>query len=249
MVKHRFFISLLTTIVLYALMGLLFFYVFPEIIGTAHKPQEKIITISMSEYVPEVTPPVEAPAEESVEPMPQKPVIEETKPEEPVMQEVIPEPIKPKLIPQPVVKKIVQKKVIKKVKKKVMKKKRVKKKTLKKRVTKRKTTAKKTSHKKRASKTQASPAKKNSVLNQLRAMINKNKTYPRIAQRRGMQGVVKARFTILSNGKVGTISLRGKKVFYKSARKAIERAFPINVKNAPLSLPTTVNLTLRYQIR
>ena len=80
-------------------------------------------------------------------------------------------------------------------------------------------------------------------------MINKNKTYPRIAQRRGMQGVVKARFTILSNGKVGTIFLRGKKVFYHSARKAIQRAFPIRVKNTQLSLPMTVNLTLHYQMR
>jgi protein TonB len=63
-----------------------------------------------------------------------------------------------------------------------------------------------------------------------------------------MQGVVRVRFTILANGHVGNISLSGPKVFHASARKAVKSAFPVNVKKAPLHLPTTVNLSLRYTL-
>lgn len=258
MLKHRFFISFFGTALLYVTVGLLFFYALNQTIGTEQKPQEKIINFTLSEYVPEVVPPVEPPieipveepiVEEIVEPVVEEPIIEEPEPEEPVIEEVIPEPIKPKVVPKPVVKKIVQKKIIKKVKKKVIKKKRVKKKTVKKRVAKRKTSSKKSAKKKNASKKQASPAKINAFLSRIRAKINKNKRYPRIAQRRGMQGSVKVRFTILRNGHVANIKITGKKVFHKSVKSAIKKAFPINAKKAPLSLPTTVNLTLRYQIK
>jgi len=235
---------------LYVTVGFLFFYALHQTIGTEQKPQEKIITFTLSEYVPEVIPPVETPVEEPTVEEVVEPVIEEEPVvEEPVIEEVVPEPIIEKVIPKPVVKKIVQKKIIKKVKKKVIKKKRVKKKSVKKRVTKRKSTTKKASRKKRASKRQASPAKKNAFMSHIRAKINKNKAYPRIAQRRGMQGSVKVRFTILRNGHVSNIKITGKKVFHKSARKAIQKSFPINAKSAPLSLPQTVNLTLRYQIQ
>ena len=251
MLKHRFIISLLGTILLYASVGLLFFYLLNQTIGTEQKPQEKIITFTLSEYKPEVIPPVEVPIEEPIKEekvkpiVEEKPIIEEPKPV-PVVEEVSSEPIIEKLITKPVVKKVVKKKTIKK---KQIKKKVVKNKSLKKRVPKRKTITKKAYRKKKVSKKQASPAKKNKFLNQLRAKISRNKMYPRIAQRRGMQGSVKVRFTILRNGHVSNIEITGKKVFHKSARKAIKQAFPINVKKAPLSLPTTVNLTLRYQIR
>jgi len=64
-----------------------------------------------------------------------------------------------------------------------------------------------------------------------------------------MQGKVKVRFTILANGNVGHISVKGPKVFHNSARYAVKKAFPISTKNAPISLPTSVNLTLHYQLR
>jgi protein TonB len=64
-----------------------------------------------------------------------------------------------------------------------------------------------------------------------------------------MQGTIDVRFTILSNGRVGNISVSGPKVFHKSARNAVKSAFPINVKNAPISLPKSINIKLRYQIR
>ena len=244
---------------LYALLGFILFYVQHFYVGTEQKPQEKIITMSLASYEPEVIPPEVTPLiEEKIkeelpkeEPIPEP--IEEVEPEveEPVDEEVIPEPIVEKVVekiipkPKPIVKKIVKKKIQKKkrVKKKV-KKKRVKKKRVKKKVVKRKVTRKKPSSKKTAS-----PAKKNAYLARIRSKINKNKTYPRIAKRRGMQGSVKVRFTILKSGKVGNISVSGPKVFHKSAKNAVRKSFPISVKNVPISLPMTVNFTLRYQIR
>ena len=242
MLKHRFFISLLGTILLYVSVGILFFYLLNQTIGTAQKPQEKTISFSLASYEPERTPPVEEPVKEEpvVEPVEEiEPEKEEPAPKEAaVVEEVIPEPVIEKIIPKakPIVKKIVKKKI---VKKKHVKKKRAKKKTVKRKVR----------TKKSSSRKKASPAKKNKFLNQLRAKISRNKTYPRIAQRRGMQGSVKVRFTILRNGSVSNIRITGKKVFHSSAKSAVKKAFPVNTKNAPLSLPTTVNLTLRYQIR
>lgn len=247
MLKHRHLVSFFSTILLYLGIGTLFLYLQYIYIGTEQKPQEKIISFSLSEYEPEIIPPIEKPVVE------EEPIVEE--PEPPVIEEVIPEPIVEKIVPKPlpvVKKKIIKKPVKKKLKKKVKKqkkktrvpKKRVVKKRVKKKTSQRKPSRKKVSHKK-----QASPAKKNRFLAQLRGKIDRYKTYPRIAQKRGMQGTVKVKFTILANGQVGNITMSGKKVFYASARNAVKKAFPIQAKNAPMSLPTTVNLTLRYQMR
>ena len=90
--------------------------------------------------------------------------------------------------------------------------------------------------------------KKNRFLAEVRRRIDRNKHYPRIAKRRGMQGAVNIRFTILKNGSVGNIALSGSKLFYASARHAVESAFPVDTKGVPMSLPATVSLTLRYRI-
>ena len=160
--------------------------------------------------------------------------IEEKKPE--VKEEVMPEPIVPKAPPKP---------VKKEVKKKPEVEKKPKKKTVKKKTVKKKQVAQKASSRKM----KISAAQKNQFLASIRAKINKHKSYPRIAKKRGMQGSVDVKFTILSNGNVGNISVKGPKVFHKSARKAVKSAFPINVKNAPVALPQSINIKLLYQIR
>jgi len=239
---HRFLISFISTICIYLVLGFLFFYVFTLKVGTETKPEEQIISFSLSSYEPEVVPPVEEEViEEMVKP---EPIVEEIEPEEPTVEEITPKPL-----PEPIVEKTIPK-PIPVVKKKVIKKKKPKKKAVKRKKPVKKLRRKSTKQKVKKSKSrQVSPAKKNAFLAKIRGKINRNKTYPRIAQKRGMQGSVKVRFTILSNGQVGNISLSGKKVFFSSARKAVKKSFPISVKNVPLSLPTAVNLTLRYQIR
>ena len=253
MLRNRHFLSYFSTTVMY-IMGIgLFFYAQNHYLVSSKKSEEKSIQLCMSSFQPEVAAPVEQVEQEEIEelketeepPVEEEPVVEE-KPEvkeEPVVEkkpevkeEVVPEPVAPKPVPKPVVKKEKKKpEVKKKPKKKVVKKKTAKKKQV--------------AQKALSRKMKSSPAQKNQFLANIRAKINKHKSYPRIAKKRGMQGMVNVKFTILSNGTVGNISVSGPKVFHKSARKAVESAFPISVKNAPISLPKSINIKLRYQLR
>ena len=209
----------------------------------SQKEKDKTINLSLSQFVPEC---IEQPKEEEIKPPVEKEIEPEPEPEPEVVEpEPIPEPVvEEKPVPKPV--------VVKKVEKKPEPKKIVKKKTkktkVKKRVKKKKTQASRASSR-RATSSRVDPNKKSRFLASLRANINRAKSYPRIAQRRGMQGTVKVRFVILKSGRVGNITVSGPKVFHGSAKSAVKKAFPINVKNAPLSLPVTVNLTLRYKLR
>jgi len=201
--------------------------------------QEKVIHMSLSTFVPEV---VEVP-QKVVEEIIEEQVIEKEVKEEPKVEELIPEPIveKPKVKKKKIIKeKVKKKKPAKKIKKKIVKKKKIKTQKRKKKASKRQASSKQS---------QSTPAQRNKFWSALRAKIDRHKFYPRIAKKRRMEGSVKVRFTILANGRVGNISLKGPKIFYNSARNAVKSAFPINTKKAPISLPTTINLTLRYQIR
>lgn len=236
MLRNRHFISYFSTTLIYLSLAGLYFYVQERQFVSEEQLELQTINMTLSTFVPEVIPPVEEVEEEIIEDkiIEEEPVVEPEVIEEPVVEEeVIPDPIIEKIIPKPVVEEVKPKpkpKVKKKVKKKVKTKK------------KRKKTLSSVASK-------SSPAHKNKFLAQIRANINKHKSYPRIAKRRGMQGAVKVKFTILRSGKVGHISVDGPKVFRNSARDAVKSAFPINVKKSPLSLPMSVNITLRYQIR
>jgi len=237
--KHRYKVSFSITTLIYVSLFLTYMVMMGQQFVVAQKEKDKVINLSLSQFVPEV---IEQPVEEEIEP----PVEEVVEPEpEPEIVEPIPEPIVEKKFVEvvPVVKKVEKKP--KKIKKKVLKKK-PKKKT-KKKVKKRKKASRASSR--RATSSRVDPNKKSQFLASIRAKINRKKSYPRIAQKRGMQGTVKIRFTILKSGRVGNISVKGPKVFHNSAKSAVKKAFPINVKNAPLRLPTTVNLSLRYKLR
>jgi len=242
MLKNRHFISYFSTTLIYVSIAGLFLYLEQQTLVAAKKSEEKTIQMCLSTFVPEVTPPKEELVEEE-EPVIEPEIIKEPIPEEEpeIIEEIIPEPIVPKVTPKPVVKKVKKKPEIKK--------------EIKKKKTKKKTVQKKKVKKKRVKKSvysrqsKSSKAEKNQFLANIRAKINKHKSYPRIAKKRRMQGSVKVKFTILRSGKVGNISLSGPKVFHNSARNAVKSAFPVNAKNAPISLPKNINLTLRYQIR
>lgn len=241
MVRHRHMISFLLTTLLYAVLFGSYFYLMTNYIVTDRQAQNSSIQLSLTEFTPEVAPVAEETEEEEIveevsepEPTPE-PIVKE----EPVIEKVIPEPVTPKVIPKPVVKK-------QKVKKK--KKHKKKKKAKKKKMETRSAVSTSRGVKHRGS-GHASTAQKNRFLATVRQRINRNKSYPKAAKKRGMQGSVRVRFTILRNGHVGHISVAGPKMFHSSARRAIEKSFPISTKNVPLSLPKTVNLTLRYQLR
>ena len=251
MLKYRFIISFISTTLLYISAGLFFYYLQHHYVGVKQKPKEKTVSISLSKFIP--TPQEPTIVEEVVEPETKEPEVKEITPEpivkkvdKPIVEEVIPEPVKPKILPKKrVKKKLVKKRKVKKVSHK--KKSKKKRKHIGKRVNKSGTKQKNYS-KKPSQKSSSTPAKKNAFLAQVRSKISRNKTYPRIAQRRRMQGLVKVKFTILPNGNVGNISVSGPKVFHNSAKNAVKRAFPIGIKNIPISLPIRVNFTLHYQV-
>ena len=224
----RHFISYFITSLLYVGLAFAYFYSQSQHIVSSKKMEEKVIKMSLSTFEPEVVPPPKKIIEEVIE--------------IPIVEKVVKKPKIQKLKP------IIKKRVIK-PKKKIVKKRVVKKKkTIKKHVVK-KTSTKKRTDKKVVSKKKTSTAQKRKVINEIRAKIDRNKIYPRIAKKRGMQGSVKVKFTILPNGHVSNINITGKKVFYRSVRKAIEKVFPINPKNVSFSLPSTLTLTLHYRLR
>ena len=249
-VKHRYLISFFSTTFFYLLLAGTYFYVQHQNFIADQKPQDQIVHLSLSNCIPEAVPPIEEPEEIEEEPVVEEEIIEEPEPEpvvekkpileKPIPEKIIPEPIEPKIIPKPVVEKIEKKPV---VKKKEVKKKKVKKKV------KKRAPSKTTKGVKRTGVSRNSTAKKNQFLVKVRKKINQHKSYPKIAKRRGMQGAVKVRFTILASGHVGHISVKGPKVFHNSARYAVKCAFPISTRNVPLSLPASVNLVLRYQLK
>ncbi len=241
MLEHRYFISYFSTTLIY-LFGISMFFYFQNHYFVSSRSEEKVFQMCISCVNPEVVAPVEQ--MEQVEEIEQPIVEEETLvEEEPVVEpEIIKEEpeVKEEVTPEPIVQKVIPKPVVKEVKKKHKVKKKVKKKT-----------AKKTQPRQKASSRQSksSSVQKNQFLSNIRTKINKHKSYPRIAKKRGMQGTVNVKFTILSNGEVGNILVSGPKVFHNSARNAVKSAFPVDAKNAPISLPKSINITLRYQIR
>lgn len=255
MLKNRYFISYFSTTLFYLFLGFMVFYTPSVIIRiTPQEPTPKTISLSLSTFVPETVvqeeeqkeepEPIKEKKEEVKEEVVEEPIVEEIEKEEPIVEEV-PLVVAPLVVekPKPIV---VKKKVVKKP---IIKKKIIKKRPVQKRIVKQQ--PKKRTHKTLSARQNLknTPAQKNKFLSGIRAKINKNKSYPRMAKKRGIQGSVTVSFTILTNGRVGHITLRGSKVFYASAKSAIESAFPINPQNTPLSLPLKLNLTLTYQLR
>lgn len=232
-------------------------------------PKEKPIVFSLAQFNPPVIPPPKPLVQkvQKVEKILPKKQVKKVLPKampiaKPMIQKKVKKSkkIKKKRIVKKKItkKKIRKKKIVKKIKsKKKNQKTKIKKihkktqKKIKQKSTKRKSTK---IHKKKRKQTKAkkpknNKAKKNKFLGQLRAKIMANKIYPRMAQRRGMQGTVSVKFTILANGHVSNIRLSGPKVFYKSVRNAIKKAFPISTANKSFTLPLTLNVDLHYRLR
>jgi len=222
----------MTTTFLYAVLFGSYVYIMHTYIITDRQAQESAVQLSLTEFIPEVVPEAEVIEEEVVEVVPEEKPEPEPEPE-PVVKE---KPAITMPLPKPPVKKT-------EIKKKTPKKK------IKKKKVKRHSAVNRKVGVRRQGSGQASIASKHRFLTMVRQRINRNKSYPRIAKKRGMQGSVKVRFTILPNGAVGDIAVVGPKVFRTSARRAIEKSFPIDTKKIPIALPKTVNLTLRYKLR
>jgi len=81
----------------------------------------------------------------------------------------------------------------------------------------------------------------------LKRIINKNKSYPKKAIKRDIQGVVKVSFIPQSNGNVKDIQIiSGKRVFKKSVIKAIKNSFPIEVDSSLFLFPEKFTIKLSF---
>ncbi|MCW8839262.1 MAG: energy transducer TonB [Thiovulaceae bacterium] len=90
-------------------------------------------------------------------------------------------------------------------------------------------------------------AKQNIFFTKLRNKINENKSYPRRARRRGIEGSVEVKFYIQSNGDVKNIEfVSGKGIFKKSALEAIENSFPVEVDKTLFSFPKEFKISIEY---
>lgn len=93
-------------------------------------------------------------------------------------------------------------------------------------------------------------AKQDIFLANLVKKINSNKFYPHTARRRAIQGEVEMKFCLLKSGHVKDIDLvSGKHIFKRSAIKAIEKSFPVDVDNTLFSFPKEFKITIAYVLK
>lgn len=242
----RYLNSFLITLILYASAVFTFITVFADnkIIVKKEKPSQQIISLKHIELIPE-----QKKIKQIIEPVIKK---EEVKKPE-FKKEEIKEAIK-------TVKKVVKKKIIKK--KVVKKRKEIKEKEVKKKEIKAKKIAKQKEIKKESiPKSAALEPIKNKVVKEktdvkkeylsknlslIRKYIKQNVHYPKIAKRLNIQGVVKVKFTLHTNGVVDNIViLSGHNRLKKSTINAVKDAsssFPRVKKDITIELPIEYKL-------
>jgi protein TonB len=93
-------------------------------------------------------------------------------------------------------------------------------------------------------------AKKNIFFTKLRNKIEQNKSYPKRARRRGIEGSVEVRFFLQSDGSVKNVEfLSGKNIFKKSVIKAIKNSFPVDVEKSLFDFPMEFKISVDYVLR
>jgi len=93
-------------------------------------------------------------------------------------------------------------------------------------------------------------AKKQNFIADLIKRINRNKSYPRVARRRSIQGTIEMKFIIQMDGRVKDIQvISGKNIFKKSAIKAIKSSFPINIDAKLFSFPKNFKIKINYILK
>lgn len=93
-------------------------------------------------------------------------------------------------------------------------------------------------------------AKQNKFINDLIKKINDNKSYPNMARRRGIEGIVDVKFKVLSDGNVeGMNVVSGNNIFAKSALEAISKSFPVSVEETLFKFPKEFRVKLSYTLK
>jgi len=229
--EHHYKSSFLITLFIYILFIGSYIYLSKYNVVTQTKPETKVVKLSLEAFIP---PPPSLPPEPNIPNLIEKPVLDE---------EVLP----PDLLPQPLITKP-------KIKQRPPKRKKRKRKVIQKRIN--QAVTKTVIKEEPISKTIPLPprtpihtqAERERFLSKIRAKINQAKSYPRIAKKRHIEGIVNISFTITNTGNIANLSIKGPKVFHTSAKRAVLNAFPIDTTNTPVTLPIDIKLKLHYQI-
>jgi len=89
----------------------------------------------------------------------------------------------------------------------------------------------------------------NKYYTQIKETINKNKSYPKMAIKRGIEGIVKIQFEISKDGKLLSFNIiEGKRVFKKSIEKAVKNSFPLTPPQNTLVSNTSLSLMIDYRL-
>ena len=92
--------------------------------------------------------------------------------------------------------------------------------------------------------------KKQKYYKLIKQTITLHKKYPKKAIRRGIQGFVKVKFIVSTNGELVSIDIiDGKKIFYKSVKKAIKKTFPLPPPKGVFSKNFELEVKLVYRLK
>jgi protein TonB len=87
-------------------------------------------------------------------------------------------------------------------------------------------------------------------LNYIRQSIEKNKQYPKVAQRRGVEGKVEVQFTVCERGTLQNLQTNAShKYFDETTKAAIATVFPLHYDLKKVKLPMQLNLVVEYKLR
>lgn len=97
--------------------------------------------------------------------------------------------------------------------------------------------------------TQSLHVKQQSYFQRLKERINQHKDYPKIAQKRNIEGSVMVEFTISAKGELLSYTIiDGQTLFIKSAEEAIVKSFPFPVEEELFTQSQTIQIKIVYSL-
>lgn len=91
---------------------------------------------------------------------------------------------------------------------------------------------------------------KQRYLTEVMDIIEKNKYYPRSARRRGMEGVVRVSFTILSEGNIKSLKVHeGHGILRKAAEEAVKKSLPLPEPSNTVFCPLEIDFAMEFALR
>jgi len=248
---NRYISSFVATAMLYVTLMATFLYSYdePKVLQSKNKQSDqnvKFTIVSQKVVEPEkIVKKIEA--KKLIEPKKIKP--------KKITKKIEPKKIVKKIKSNKIIKKIEPKKIVKKVKPKEIKPKKVVKKIKKKEIFKQnqkaqiKKTIVKDTTTENIEKNKQKEIYKKKYFEKLKQTISKNKSYPKTAIRRNIEGDVKISLTVSPNGELLDFKIiEGHRIFKKSIKKAMQKSFPFKPKKDVFLSNLDLSLTISYKL-